>query len=109
MADGQSGTQGPTWSDIHDYVDRLQGRWKVHIVVCTRFWETGKPPRRSASVVAEARVSQAVGAEVRAMGVAQFRGNAGAATMPGAIFWALTELEGKLEGIETVAQARLPF
>jgi len=109
MANEETGTNGPTWGDVHDYVDRLQGRWKVHVVVCTRFWETGKPPRRSASVVVEARESQAVGAQVRAQGHASFRGNAGARTMPAAIWVALSELEGKLEGIETVAQARMAF
>lgn len=109
MNDGQSGTHGPTWSDIHDYVEALEARWKVQVVVCTRFWYTGKPPRRSASVVAEAREGAAVGAKVRCMGVASFRGNAGAATMPGAIFAALASLEGKLEGIETVAQATMAF
>lgn len=109
MSDNEGGTRGPTWHDIHDYVERLQARWKVHVVVLTRFWETGKPPRRSASVVAEARVSQAYHAEVRATGYASFRGNSGAHTMPGAIFWALTELEGKLEGTEDVAVAQASF
>lgn len=104
-----SGTHGPTWGDVHDYVKNLEGRFKVHITFNVRFLETGKPARRGATCVAQAAVSASYGAEVRARGWHDFRGNAGAATMPTAMWFSLVMLEGKLEGIETVAQARLPF
>lgn len=100
---------GPTWQDVHDYADDLKARFSVHIVFNVSFYTSGKPPRRSASVVAEGRVSQAVGAAVRGRGISAFRGNAGAATMPAAMWTALSELEGALAGIEKVAQDRLPF
>lgn len=104
-----SGSQGPSWADVHDYVTRLQTQHNVAIVFSTRFYEVGKPPRRIATVVAEARRPDRPTESATRVGSHQFRGNNGAASMSGAYWHALSELEGRLEGIEKVAQTRMPF
>jgi hypothetical protein len=101
--------QGPAWGDVHDYTEDLRARFSVVVVFRVVFYPEGKSARRLATVVAEARASVAVNAEIRAQVHTQFRGNGGTATMPAAMWLACTELDGKLQGIEKVSQAKMAF
>lgn len=109
MSKHEPAVQGPSWHDIHDYVSKLEGTFAVQVVFETRFWEAGRPPRRSAQVVAQARKGAAAGAPVLQMGYYAFRGNNGAATMPAAMWFALVELEARLEDAKKVAEQQAMF
>lgn len=108
---GYSGPRetGPTWNDVEAYSSDLRGRYSVHVVFRVSFYAAGKSGSSCASVVADARASNAPQAAVRATAYAAFRGTNGAKTMPAAMYLALVELEGKLAGIETVAQGKMAF
>lgn len=100
---------GPTWEDVYDYVNRLQLMWSVTIVLQMRLYKSGKPERLHGQCMAHASPEDRPLTEVVKVGYHQFRGNGGARTAPGAYWHALSDLEGRLSGIEKVGQSRLPI
>lgn len=102
-------TMGPTWEDVYDYVNLLEGRFHKTIFLQMRLFKAGKPERLVGSAAAIAVRRDRPVSEPVATGVHGFKGNSGAKTAPGAYWHALSELEGKLAGIETVAQSKMAF
>lgn len=100
---------GPTWEDVYDYVNRLECQYNCTIYLQMRLFKPGKPPRLTGSATAHAVPSSRPLSEARAIGQHGFKGQAGARTAPGAFWHALSDLEGRLAGIEKVAQERMPF
>jgi hypothetical protein len=74
-----------------------------------RLYRTGKPERLSGSCVAASVPPGEPMARAKHVGYHGFRGSAGAKTAPAGYWHALSDLEGKLAGIEKTAQAKMAF
>lgn len=100
---------GPTWEDVYDYVHRLEHQFDKTIFLQMRLFKNGKPERLCGSATAHAVPPGKPLVVAKHIGTHGFKGQSGARTAPGAFWHALADLEGRLEGIEKVAQERMPF
>lgn len=100
---------GPTWQDVYDYTHRLELMWGVVVYHQMRLHLVGRPERLCGQVTAVARQASAPLGGEEWYGTYGFKGNSGAKTMPQACWHALSELEGRLAGVDKVRQRELNF
>jgi hypothetical protein len=103
------GSTGPSWEDVYDYVEHVERTYDKTVYLQMRLFRAGKPERLCGSATAHAVPPNRPLSEARHVGVHGFKGQSGSKTAPGAFWHALSDLEGKLAGIEKVAQGTMPF
>lgn len=95
----ESGTNGPTWEDVHDYLHRLETESGFTIFLQMRLFKAGRPERLCGSATALAVPAALPLSEAVATGYHGFKGQQGAKTAPMAYWFALVELESKLNAL----------
>lgn len=95
--ENQSNQYGPSWDDVYEYVARLEAQFDRTIFLQMRLFKAGKPERLCGSASAHAVPPTQPLQSASHIGVHGFKGQSGAKTAPGAYWFALLDLEDKLD------------